>query len=176
MRLTTKGRFAVTAMLDLALQESASPVALADISARQKLPLAYLEQLFGKLRRCKLVDSVRGPGGGYRLARGSDQISVAGIVVAAEESIDATLCGGKQNCKDKRKCLTHDLWAELNVCLFNYLDSRTLADLVCHERAKQTLVNADATAGRKVNANTRAAVLLDRRPHRKTMNASAERR
>ena len=109
MRLTTKGRFAVTAMMDLALRDSSGPVTLAAISSRQKISLSYLEQLFGKLRRHELVDSVRGPGGGYRLARDTAQITVAEIILAVDEPIDATQCGGKENCHDEQKCLTHDL-------------------------------------------------------------------
>ena len=130
MRLTTKGRFAVTAMMDLALCGGAEPVTLAEISARQHISLSYLEQLFGKLRRQGLVKSVRGPGGGYRLARAMQDISVAEIIRAVDEPIDATQCGGKENCQDDRKCLTHDLWANLNNHIFSYLRAVTLAELV----------------------------------------------
>jgi Rrf2 family iron-sulfur cluster assembly transcriptional regulator len=130
MRLTTKGRFAVTAMMDLALQAGSEPVTLAEISARQHISLSYLEQLFGKLRRQALVKSVRGPGGGYRLAKATQDIAVADIILAVDEPIDATQCGGKENCQDERKCLTHDLWASLNAHIFNYLRSVTLAELV----------------------------------------------
>jgi Rrf2 family iron-sulfur cluster assembly transcriptional regulator len=130
MRLTTKGRFAVTAMADLALNGGAGPVTLAAISGRQKISLSYLEQLFGRLRRCRLVDSVRGPGGGYRLARPAASISVAEVVRAVDESLDATRCGGDENCKDEARCLTHDLWASLNLKMYEYLVSVTLADLV----------------------------------------------
>src|ERR1035437_1986598 len=111
MRLTTKGRFAVTAMVDLAMSRGKHPVSLVAISQRQKISLSYLEQLFGKLRRRELVDSVRGPGGGYRLARSSEKISVADIILAVDESLDATQCGGRENCRDEDKCITHDLWA-----------------------------------------------------------------
>ncbi len=130
MRLTTKGRFAVTAMMDLALRGGNDPVTLAEISARQHISLSYLEQLFGKLRRQALVNSVRGPGGGYRLAKPTQEISVADIILAVDEPIDATQCGGKENCQDDRKCLTHDLWAKLNAHIFGYLRAVTLADLV----------------------------------------------
>src|SRR4030095_9167319 len=109
MRLTTKGRFAVTAMVDLALQHRTGPVTLAEISERQKISLSYLEQLFAKLRRRALIDSVRGPGGGYRPARDLAQVSVAEIILAVDEPIDATKCGGKENCHDDKKCITHDL-------------------------------------------------------------------
>jgi len=136
MRLTTKGRFAVTAMVDLALRDSAGPVTLAEISSRQKISLSYLEQLFGKLRRRGLVDSVRGPGGGYRLGREIAGISVAEIILAVDEPIDATQCGGKENCRDEQKCLTHDLWATLNERIFDYLEAVTLRELVDNQRAK----------------------------------------
>ena len=130
MRLTTKGRFAVTAMIDLALRSDHGPVTLAGISERQKISLSYLEQLFGKLRRYKLVDSVRGPGGGYCLSRPGAQISVADIVRAVDESLDATQCGGKENCKDEERCMTHELWTTLNFKMYEYLTSVSLADLV----------------------------------------------
>lgn len=136
MRLTTKGRFAVTAMIDLAMRDGDKPVTLADISERQKISLSYLEQLFGKLRRRALVSSVRGPGGGYQLARKMEEVSVAEIIRAVDEPIDATQCGGRENCKDERKCLTHDLWASLNERIFDYLNSVTLAQLVTKAKAQ----------------------------------------
>src|SRR6185295_7031384 len=138
MRLTTKGRFAVTAMIDLALHHGSGPVTLAEISGRQKISLSYLEQLFGKLRRHGLVDSVRGPGGGYRLAKEMAQVSVAEIILAVDEPIDATHCGGKENCHDDGKCLTHDLWAALNERIFDYLGAVSLRQLVESQRAKET--------------------------------------
>lgn len=130
MRLTTKGRFAVTAMLDLALREANGPVTLAGISERQGISLSYLEQLFGKLRRAQLVDSVRGPGGGYTLAKLAGAISVADIIVAVDEPVDATQCAGKENCHDNHRCMTHDLWTNLNVTIFDYLSNVNLAGLV----------------------------------------------
>lgn len=133
MRLTTKGRFAVTAMIDLAAREADGPVTLAGIAERQKISLSYLEQLFGKLRRYKLVSSVRGPGGGYRLARAMGEITVADIIVAVDEPLDATQCGGKQNCHDEHRCMTHDLWANLNKRMYEYLDSVTLEALVTRQ-------------------------------------------
>ena len=136
MRLTTKGRFAVTAMIDLAMRDGRKPVTLADISERQKISLSYLEQLFGKLRRRELVSSVRGPGGGYQLVKKTDEVSVADIIRAVDEPIDATQCGGRENCKDERKCLTHDLWASLNDKIFDYLNSVTLAQLVAKAQAQ----------------------------------------
>lgn len=133
MRLTTKGRFAVTAMIDLASRQAEGPVTLAGIAERQSISLSYLEQLFGKLRRHKLVSSVRGPGGGYRLARDMSRITVADIIVAVDEPLDATQCGGKQNCHDEQRCMTHDLWANLNKRMYEYLDSVTLGALVMRE-------------------------------------------
>ena len=136
MRLTTKGRFAVTAMVDLALRDGEGPVTLAEISARQKISLSYLEQLFGKLRRHQLVESVRGPGGGYCLARDISTMSVAHIILAVDEPIDTTQCGGKENCRDEQKCLTHDLWSALNKHIFDYLEAVTLRQLVDAQRAR----------------------------------------
>lgn len=137
MRLTTKGRFAVTAMVDLAMQPGRDPVTLAEISQRQKISLSYLEQLFGKMRRRALVNSVRGPGGGYRLAKDMGRVSVADIIVAVDEPIDSTQCGGKENCHDDKKCITHDLWAKLNAHISAYLDAVTLKQLVDDQKAKQ---------------------------------------
>jgi Rrf2 family iron-sulfur cluster assembly transcriptional regulator len=138
MRLTTKGRFAVTAMIDLGLREHQGPVALAAISARQHISLSYLEQLFGKLRRHELVESTRGPGGGYTLGRKAEDITVADIIVAVDEPIDATGCAGKENCmgEDTGRCMTHDLWASLNTKMIEYLDSISLKSLVDEQLAK----------------------------------------
>ena len=138
MRLTTKGRFAVTAMIDLALNNGSGPVTLADISERQKISLSYLEQLFGKLRRGALVTSVRGPGGGYNLANATDQVSVADIIIAVDEPIDATQCAGKENCKDDKKCITHDLWTDLNRHIFDYLRAVKLSELVAKQLKKSS--------------------------------------
>ena len=138
MKLTTKGRFAVTAMVDLAMRHGGGPVTLAEISDRQKISLSYLEQLFGKLRRRRLVDSVRGPGGGYRLARDMGTVSVVDIIIAVDEPIDATQCGGRENCHDEQKCITHDLWANLNQHIFDYLGAVTLKQLVEEQSSKQT--------------------------------------
>ena len=136
MRLTTKGRFAVTAMLDLALHGTHGPVTLAGISERQKISLSYLEQLFGKLRRRELVESVRGPGGGYHLARSASEVSVADIVRAVEEPIDSTQCGGRENCQDNHRCMTHDLWVELNNTVYDFLGGVSLSQLVERQRTK----------------------------------------
>lgn len=138
MRLTTKGRFAVTAMLDLSLRGSDRPVTLAGISERQGISLSYLEQLFGKLRRSALVDSVRGPGGGYCLARSTDQITVAEIVTAVDEPLDTTHCAGDHNCHGDHTCMTHDLWDGLNRNIQTYLASITLAQLLEHHLAKES--------------------------------------
>ncbi|HVB48200.1 MAG TPA: Fe-S cluster assembly transcriptional regulator IscR [Burkholderiales bacterium] len=143
MRLTTKGRFAVTAMVDLAMRQSRGPVTLSAISDRQHISLSYLEQLFGKLRRHKLVSSVRGPGGGYCLAQALQSVSVADIIAAVDEPLDATQCGGKENCNDDKRCMTHDLWATLNAKMHEYLSSVSLADLVAHQSGKHVAVLHD---------------------------------
>jgi Rrf2 family iron-sulfur cluster assembly transcriptional regulator len=137
MRLTTKGRFAVTAMIDLALRQHEGPVTLAGIAERQRISLSYLEQLFGKLRRHQLVASVRGPGGGYCLAKSMETVSVADIIRAVDEPLDATSCGGKANCHgDERPCMTHDLWTKLNERMYEYLSSVDLAQLVNQQRGR----------------------------------------
>ena len=136
MKLTTKGRFAVTAMLDLALHGHDGPVTLAGISERQKISLSYLEQLFGKLRRRELVESVRGPGGGYQLARDASKVSVAEIVRAVEESLDSTQCGGRENCLENQRCMTHDLWEELNETVYGFLSTVKLSQLVEKQRTR----------------------------------------
>ena len=149
MRLTTKGRFAVTAMVDLSMRQTRGPVTLAAISERQRISLSYLEQLFGKLRRHKLVNSVRGPGGGYCLAQPIQNITVAQIIAAVDEPLDATQCGGKENCKDDQRCMTHDLWATLNEKMYDYLSSVTLRDLLEHQQGKQVAVIKDWRAADK---------------------------
>jgi len=159
MRLTTKGRFAVTAMIDLALRQHNGPVTLSGISERQKISLSYLEQLFGRLRRCQLVSSVRGPGGGYCLAKPLEAVSVADIIHAVDESIDATQCGGKGDCiEDQRPCMTHELWTRLNEKMLDYLRSVSLAELVAQQREKSGI----------------AAVSQDERPLRRVVRRSAE--
>jgi len=137
MRLTTKGRFAVTAMIDLGLRQSAGPVTLAAISQRQQISLSYLEQLFGKLRRNGLVESTRGPGGGYMLARTPADITVADIITSVDEPIDATQCEGKENCMGEgARCMTHELWTALNVKMVEFLNSVTLQSMVDDQVAK----------------------------------------
>lgn len=130
MRLTTRGRYAVTAMVDLALHGSEAPVALADIASRQHISLAYLEQLFARLRRRGLVCSVRGPGGGYRLAEAGLEIAVVDIIDAVDESLDATRCGGGSDCQDGRVCLTHELWSDLSSKIHAFLKGVTLGQII----------------------------------------------
>ena len=130
MRLTTKGRYAVTAMLDLALHAHNGPTSLSDISQRQEISLSYLEQLFARLRRAGLVTSVRGPGGGYLLSQPADAISVSKVIDAVNESVDATRCQGLSDCQQGDTCLTHHLWCELSVQIRHFLDDMTLAQLM----------------------------------------------
>jgi len=130
MRLTTKGRYAVTAMLDLALHYQDGPITLADISQRQGISLSYLEQLFSKLRKQGLVDSTRGPGGGYRLSREAVKIAVADVITAVDEKVETTRCGGLSNCQDDQQCLTHELWTELSGQIHQFLMGISLGQLV----------------------------------------------
>lgn len=130
MKLTTKGRYAVTAMLDLALHGDHGPVSLADISARQEISLSYLEQLFSRLRRHQLVVSIRGPGGGYRLSRDASLVFVAEVVDAVNESLDTTRCANKGDCQKGEKCLTHHLWSDLSDQIHHFLSEISLADLM----------------------------------------------
>lgn len=163
MRLTTKGRFAVTAMIDLALRQQSGPVTLAAISQRQNISLSYLEQLFGKLRRHQLVDSVRGPGGGYTLARLARTITVADIIFAVDEPLDATSCGGKEDCNVGRsgqsgKCMTHELWATLNHKMVEYLDSVALQDLVDKQRMRLVKEASEAQSAISMKPPTKAKI------------------
>ncbi|HLD09003.1 MAG TPA: Fe-S cluster assembly transcriptional regulator IscR [Methylophilaceae bacterium] len=152
MRLTTKGRFAVTAMLDLAMHEIDKPVTLASISERQAISLSYLEQLFSRLRRNGLVKSVRGPGGGYRLAKKQTKISVSEIISAVDEPIDATQCGGRENCHSERRCMTHDLWSSLNDRILDYLSGVSLADLVASQGDGKKVVFSNRTDSLKTDS------------------------
>lgn len=138
MRLTTKGRFAVTAMADLAIRDKQGPVTLASISERQSISQSYLEQLFGKLRRHNIVVAVRGPGGGYNLARPSAEITVSAIIKAVDESVDSTQCGGMANCHNGQQCITHDLWEGLNKTIHAYLAGMNLQQLVDSQPAPKT--------------------------------------
>ena len=153
MRLTTKGRFAVTAMIDLALRQDKGPVTLSAISQRQEISLSYLEQLFGKLRRHELVESVRGPGGGYTLARRPEDVTVADIIIAVDEPLDATQCGGKENCLGEAgRCMTHELWASLNQRMVEFLDSVTLQKLVDDQLAKGVTIENKPAVKRAISA------------------------
>ncbi len=139
MRLTTRGRYAVTAMLDLALHRDQGPITLADVAARQGISLPYLEQLFTRLRRRGLVRSARGPRGGYRLGRAAAEVSVADVIAAVDESVDATRCGGRENCHDSHRCLTHDLWEGLSREIHSFLSRISLAELVAGRDARQQM-------------------------------------
>ena len=130
MKLTSKGRYAVTAMLDVALHANTHPVPLADIAERQGISLSYLEQLFAKLRKETLVESVRGPGGGYRLGLAPEAISIGAVINAVNEQLDVTRCNGEGNCQNGVKCLTHDLWSDLSDRIAGFLDGITLGDLM----------------------------------------------
>ena len=138
MRLTTKGRYAVTAMLDLALNFDKGPITLSDISKRQGISLSYLEQLFSKLRRNGLVDSARGPGGGYRLSRVASEICVADVITAVDEKVDVRKCEGKANCHGQNPCLTHDLWCDLSDQIYDFLHNIDLGQLVSKEHEKSS--------------------------------------
>jgi Rrf2 family transcriptional regulator, iron-sulfur cluster assembly transcription factor len=137
MKLTSKGRYAVTAMLDVALHADSGPVSLADISERQEISLSYLEQLFARLRKNGLVRSVRGPGGGYILSRSMDQIAISAIVKAVDETVHATKCHGKDGCQGGVRCLTHTLWNDLSERIEDFLTSITLSELVNNEEVKE---------------------------------------
>lgn len=137
MKLTTRGRYAVTAMLDLALYEQQGPISLADISERQEISLSYLEQLFSRLRRSKLVASTRGPGGGYKIAHPLNEVSIADIVRAVNESVDTTQCGGQKNCHQHGRCLTHDLWEGLSEQIDSFLSGISLQDLIDRDQVRQ---------------------------------------
>jgi Rrf2 family transcriptional regulator, iron-sulfur cluster assembly transcription factor len=143
MKMTTKGRYAVTALLDLTLHDSEGPVSLTDISQRQDISLTYLEQLFSKLKRHGLIESARGPHGGYRMAQNADDISIAKIIYSVDEPVDITRCGGKQNCQGNERCLTHDLWLELNLHISEFLNGLTLGDLVQRNNVKQVAERQD---------------------------------
>ena len=147
MRLTTKGRYAVTAMLDLALHGTAGPVTLADISARQGISKSYLEQLFGKLKRARLVQSLRGPGGGYALTRAPRSISVSEIIGSVGEGIDATRCGGSGDCQDGLVCITHDLWMDLSHRIDGFLAEISLGSLVERSEVQSIARRQDAKSG-----------------------------
>jgi len=150
MRLTTKGRYAVTAMLDLALHSTDGPVPLADVSQRQGISLSYLEQLFARLRKQGLVDSARGPGGGYRLSRAPGEIAVADVITAIDEKVDATRCGGLSNCQDDQQCLTHELWSDLSQQIYEFLSGISLGHLVERRGVKEVAARQDTILQRQV--------------------------
>ncbi|WP_166423970.1 Fe-S cluster assembly transcriptional regulator IscR [Paraglaciecola sp. 20A4] len=145
MKLTSKGRYAVTAMLDVALHSQRGPVSLADISERQEISLSYLEQLFSRLRREKLVDSVRGPGGGYKLGRQPSEIPIGEVIRAVDESVDATRCQGQSDCQGGERCLTHSLWQDLSERISNFLDGITLGELMAQHDVKLVANRQDKT-------------------------------
>jgi Rrf2 family iron-sulfur cluster assembly transcriptional regulator len=146
MKLTTRGRYAVTAMLDLALHQSEGPVSLAEIAQRQGISLSYLEQIFARLRRSELVSSTRGPGGGYRLSRQADVISVADVIGAVDETVDATRCAGLQNCQGEERCLTHDLWQDLSGQIQDFLTGIDLAQLVERRSVREVAARQNSVA------------------------------
>ena len=150
MKLSTKGRYAVTAMLDLALHFEQGPIALAEISNRQGISLSYLEQLFAQLRREGLVSSVRGPGGGYKLGRSPEQISVAEVISAVNENIDATRCGGDGDCQDGEVCLTHKLWLDLSKQIHDFLSNISLAEVVARHDVKSIAKRQDRRNGGRI--------------------------
>ncbi len=145
MRLTTKGRYAVTAMLDLALNAADRPVPLADISQRQGISLSYLEQLFARLRKQGLVDSARGPGGGYRLSRTANEIAVVDVIIAIDEKVNVTRCGGKGDCQDGKPCLTHELWEDLSAQIHQFLAGITLGQLVERRHRREAVASQETT-------------------------------
>lgn len=153
MKLTSKGRYAVTAMLDVALHSEDGPVPLADISERQEISLSYLEQLFAKLRKQQLVTSIRGPGGGYRLGRAAESIAIGEVIAAVNESIDATKCNGKADCHGGEKCLTHNLWQDLSDRISKFLDSITLGELVAKQHNKTNVDNVNDNLNQKINVS-----------------------
>ena len=144
MRLTTRGRYAVTAMLDLAVHHEHGPIALADIAGRQGISLAYLEQLFARLRKHGLVQSARGPGGGYRLGRVAEAISIAEVIHSVDEGVDATRCKGLKNCQGSERCLTHDLWEDLSRRIEEFLRDITLGELVATQSVRSVSARQDA--------------------------------
>ncbi|PIP80882.1 MAG: Fe-S cluster assembly transcriptional regulator IscR [Gammaproteobacteria bacterium CG22_combo_CG10-13_8_21_14_all_40_8] len=160
MKLTTKGRYAVTAILDVALRQKSGPISLADISSRQDISLSYLEQLFSKLKKHQLVKSVRGPGGGYLLGKSPVDINIAEIILAVNEPLDATRCRGKGNCRDGETCLTHHLWQDLSHQIQNFLTSITLANLL--ERSETKYISEKQDAQFEGQHSHKDTLILDR--------------
>ena len=157
MKLTTKGRYAVTAMLDLALHQGKGPITLSDIAQRQGISLSYLEQLFSRLRKEHLVSSVRGPGGGYSLARDAGEIFVAQVITAVDEKVDTTRCGGAHNCQNNQRCLTHDLWRDLSDRIYDYLNRISLQELMSRRGVKEVADRQDGGRGEPVSLEPQAS-------------------
>lgn len=155
MRLTTKGRYAVTAMLDLAFHSQARPVTLTDIATRQTISLSYLEQLFARLRKAGMVKGVRGPGGGYKLSRDANDINIAEIIAAVDEQVDSTKCGGKGNCQNNQHCLTHDLWMGLSDQIREYLKGISLGSLLERDLVSEVAKRQDHDLEKVVELQTR---------------------
>jgi len=158
VRLTTKGRYAVTAMLDLAFHSQKKPVTLTDIATRQTISLSYLEQLFARLRRAGLVKGVRGPGGGYKLSRKAGDINVADIIAAVDEQIDSTRCGGEANCQKDQACLTHELWMGLSDQIRSYLKNITLAELLEKHHVQEVARRQDLEAQKVIEIHPASGV------------------
>jgi len=152
MRLTTKGRYAVTAMLDLALHYKDGPITLSDISQRQGISLSYLEQLFSKLRKNNLVDSTRGPGGGYRLSRNAHDIAVADVITSVDEKLETRRCGGLSNCQNDEQCLTHDLWTALSEQIHGFLMGISLGELVEQKGVKAVAARQESQQNQQQQA------------------------
>jgi len=153
VKLTTKGRYAVTAMLDLALHQGHGPITLSDIAQRQGISLSYLEQLFARLRKEALVASVRGPGGGYSLSRAAGEIFVAEVIAAVDENVDTTRCGGAHNCQNNQRCLTHDLWRDLSARIYDYLNRISLQELMNRNGVQEVAERQDATPDRRAEVD-----------------------
>ena len=160
MRLTTKGRYAVTAMLDLAFHSQATPVTLTDIAKRQTISLSYLEQLFARLRKAGMVVGVRGPGGGYKLSREPVDINIADIIIAVDEQIDSTRCAGKADCQDHQACLTHELWMGLSAQIREYLTGISLGDLLKTQKTQEVANRQDKAAQAEANRNSQTEVKI----------------
>ncbi len=158
MRLTTKGRYAVTAMLDLAFHSQKKPVTLTDIATRQTISLSYLEQLFARLRRAGMVTGVRGPGGGYKLSRDAKDINVAEVIEAVDEPLDSTKCGGEGNCQNNQACLTHDLWMGLSDQIRNYLRGISLGDLLARSSVQEVAKRQDSSTHHVIEATLHEGV------------------
>ncbi len=159
MRLTSKGRYAVTAMLDLAFHSQIKPVTLTDIAARQTISLSYLEQLFSRLRRANMIKGFRGPGGGYTLAGKASDINIADIIAAVDEPLDATKCGGGANCQKEQACLTHDLWMGLSEQIRDYLKGITLAHLLEKHQVQEIAKRQEQDAQQVIELHRHAELM-----------------